>query len=128
MFVPNTIEELLDERIQFCRSFLESAKNNDQVVSDFQKALTDFEYCKKLLVHLQDNPDDIRAKSRFKPLAYRIIFDISHTIKTQTNRCICLHGTIWPIDEESYLPQEVKDNLNDLSKALEHIFEEVQNM
>lgn len=128
MFVPDTIEELLDERIRFCRSFLDSVKDDHQVVSGFQKALTDFEYCKKLLVHLKANPGDERAKSRFKPLAYRIIFEISHTIKKQLNECIYLHGVVWPTEKESYTPQETKDDLADLTKALEKIFEEVRDM
>ena len=128
MFVPDSIEELLDERIRFCRFFLDSVKDQHQVVSDFQKSLTDFEYCKKLLLHLKSNPGDERAKNRFKPLAYRIIFEISHTIKKQLNECICLHGVVWPTENESYVPQEVKDNLADLTKALEKIFEEVRAM
>lgn len=128
MFVPHTIEELLDERIGFCRTFLDSVKGDHQVISDFQKAITDFEYCKKLLSHLKANPEDERAKSRFKPLAYRIIFDLAHAIKKQSNECICLHGIVWPTENESYLPQEAKDNLSDLTKALEKIFEEVRKM
>lgn len=127
-FVPNSIEELLDERIQFCRSFLESVKDNHLVVSDFQKALTDFEYCKKLLVHLKANPQDERVRCRFKQQAFKIIFEISHAIKKQLNECICLHGVVWPTETKGYLPQETKDNLADLTKALEKIFAEVQGM
>ena len=127
-FIPNSIEELLDERIQFCQSFLESVKDNHLVVSDFHKALTDFEYCKKLLIHLRANPQDERIKRRFKQQAFRIIFEISHAIKKQLNECICLHGVVWPTETESYAPQETKDNLADLTKGLEQIFSEVQNM
>ena len=128
MFVPDTIEELLDERIQFCQNFLESVKEHHLVISDFQKALTDFEYCKKLLNHLKDNPEDERAKARFKQLAFRIIFETLDTIKKQLNKCVCLHGVVWPTNTESYAPQETKDNLADLNKALEKIFTEVQSM
>lgn len=127
-FIPNTMEELLDERIQFCQSFLDLVKGNHLVISDFQKALTDFEYCKKLLIHLKTNPQDERIKRRFKQQAFKIIFEISHTIKKQLNECICLHGVVWPTNNESYAPQESKDNLADLNKSLERIFTEVQNM
>lgn len=131
MWTPNSIEELLSERIEFCENYLnscESSFEHQNTVTDFTIALADYKYCKKLFEALKDNPNDNRSKTKFKKLAIKIIMDIYHQTELQTHKVISIHGVVFPSKEKERLPQENKDNCEDLIVQLEKIFREVNSL
>jgi hypothetical protein len=125
MFIPNNIQEFLDERIEFCENHIKRASVGGEVnhilLSDFYKALVHFEYCKKLYLLLCTNKDDAENKARFKRAMATAISDILFAMKQQEERCY--YGI--PTGEKSYLPQESKDNSSQLIIALNKIQNQV---
>jgi len=131
MWTPNSIEELLDERIEFCQNYINSrgrATGNGETVTDFIVGLADFKYCKRLFETVKENPSDDYSKAKFKKLAIKVIMDIHNQMELQDHKVICLHGAVLPLREKEQLPQENKDNSEKLTTQLEKIFQEVNNM
>lgn len=128
MQTPNSMMELLDERIKFCQNYIDGTRNlttNNETVSEFTKALVDFKYCKKLLIKVKDNPLDNELKVKFKKLATKIVADLYYTVETQEYESISICGITFLTKTKSYLPQEQKDNLAELKTAFGKIFKEI---
>jgi len=118
MWTPKNIEEFLDERIKFCGTFINSnpmaqAHNPalvNEKLSDFTKALVDYEYCKKLYNQFKQNPNDTKTEDKFKKLAIHLLLAIWDDIDN---------------NQKGYLTQESKDDFKELKEAIENIFQDL---
>ncbi len=144
MWTPNTIEELLDERITFCENYINgNASASDpkmlETLSRFSKFLADCKYCNKLLEAAKANPLDFYSRQRFKEIAHGIIFEIYDGAiekarfemiprpDNYVNRFYRRSEADWQ-KVKSYLPAESEDNANQLEKALTRIFNEINKI
>lgn len=123
MNIPETIIDWIDERISFS-TLLTTSKNIHQV-SDAIYFLEDFKYCKKLLIKIENNPNDFELKNRFKSVAKKLILDSIYELDKQQNECIFIHGICFPTSQKIKLPIEVQDNFNNTRLALEKILNQV---
>jgi predicted transcriptional regulator len=54
--------------------------------------------------------------------------DIYNQMELQDHKIIHIHGLVFPSKDKEVLPQENKDNSNELIAKFEKIFQEVNNM
>lgn len=128
--IPYTMMGLLNERISFCESFIKLTNNIDnnellETISNFEKALLDFKYCKKLLEQYNKDITNSIFEDKYKIMAIKILSDINYEILKQEYTCISLCGFTLPTNEKCYLPEETKHDLMEEKKALEEIFKEI---
>ncbi len=125
MWTPNTMDELLDERISFVGNHLANLQKHPTsdngvavCISNFEKGLVNLKYCKRLN----------KSSPYYKKLAIKIIMDILHEIETQEYECISIYGILHVTKNKCWLPEETKNNFSELKVALEKIFNEIKNI
>lgn len=138
MTYPETILDLLNERILFCENFINSARNLselDDTVSEFEKALLDFKYCKILY----DSSHLPAGMVLFKKQAKKILANIysaiedaeSHYVDISNDKKTGIISDDWQdkmVKTSSYLPQHVKDSYTKQKLFLQIMFADVDNM
>jgi hypothetical protein len=131
MWIPDTIDELLEERISFGESYIASFRqepSNHKVISDFTKSLIDFKYCKRMLVQMKSGIANEEVIVEFKRVTLKMLLDMSFEIERQESKTICIEGLSHPLKHRSWLPEEQKNYSLKLKQALEKIYEQVKKM
>lgn len=130
MWTPKNISEWLDERIEFCDNFLSLNKNNENnlMVSNFIVGSANFKYCKKLYLELLSDSENIELIKLFKNISYKLIFDTIYELDKSEYRCMYIGDYCFPTKEKEVLPQELIDNFTKHRKAMEVIFNEVNQL
>jgi len=133
-FIPKDMLELLDERISFTQTVLDYCNtppfNSEKRLaeSNATKVLIDLNYCRKLHIAMQDNPDQ-NTRDSYRSLCFKIFQKIAWEIKLQTHKTIPgLENEPFPTNEEAWLPQETKDYFKLLVPALEKILAHTQKV
>jgi hypothetical protein len=130
IWTPSTITEWLDERIEFTNTILNSAEviadsQLAKTISDFTVANQNFTYCLKLY-NEQNDAENLRL---FKNLALKLLFDIAYEWDKVENRCVTIHGILFPVNEKiDCLPQIFWDTQKKWRDALGNIYNQIMEL
>jgi len=112
MKIQKEFKDLINERISFCNKHvnrLKITKENSETLSMFEKALVEFEYCKKLIKEVETSATT-EAIDKLKKQSVRVLVKLWNAVNEEA---------------KIYLSQEYKDYNKKQILLLNNIFSEL---